>query len=184
MHHYIGHEMYRSMGRYASRTQWIDLEINGVYMGVYQFMEKLKRDQNRIDIEKLTPLDTDAAAITGGYIIKIDKTAGGENGIVQPLEYFDNNWETTHSTRPPTHGVPNTTFLSNPLISLPTGRPTTQINTWRPISCMNTPRQTRLPMPKKSIYKAIFTTLKRRSLMMILPQMRVPIQTILTWIVL
>jgi hypothetical protein len=84
--------MYRSMGRYASRTQWIDLEINGVYMGVYQFMEKLKRDQNRIDIEKLTPLDTDAAAITGGYIIKIDKTAGGENGIGQPLEYFDNNW--------------------------------------------------------------------------------------------
>ena len=92
MHHYIGHEMYRSMGRYASRTQWIDLEINGVYMGVYQFMEKLKRDKNRIDIEKLTPLDTEATAITGGYIIKIDKTAGGENGIGQPLEYFDNNW--------------------------------------------------------------------------------------------
>lgn len=92
MHQYLGHEMYRSMGRYASRTKWIELEINGTYMGVYQFMEKLKRDKNRIDIKKLEPSDTDAEDITGGYILKIDKTAG-ENGIGQPLEYFDNNWD-------------------------------------------------------------------------------------------
>lgn len=92
MHHYIGYELYRKMGRYASRSTYIDLEINGNYMGAYLFMEKLKRDKNRIDISKLEPTDTSAEAITGGYILKIDKTAGGEVAGNQPLAYYDNNW--------------------------------------------------------------------------------------------
>ena len=52
MHHYIGYNLYASMGRYASRTKFVELEVNEVYQGVYVFMEKLKRDRERIAIEK------------------------------------------------------------------------------------------------------------------------------------
>ena len=88
MHHYIGYELSRSIGMYASRSKFVELEVNGDYKGVYILMEKLKRDKNRIDIKKLKE------DITGGYILKIDKTAGGDviEGI-QPLSYFENNWD-------------------------------------------------------------------------------------------
>jgi len=77
------------MDRYASRTQLVELELNGEYLGIYVFMEKLKRDKERIDIKKLEPSDT---SITGGYILKIDKTAGGDLNLNQPLSYFESNW--------------------------------------------------------------------------------------------
>ncbi|MEQ8711876.1 MAG: CotH kinase family protein [Cyclobacteriaceae bacterium] len=92
MYHYFGYNLYRDMGRYASRTRFVELELNGQYLGVYVFMEKLKRDKERINIEKLNPEDNEGEAITGGYILKIDKTAGGDLNINQPLEYFENNW--------------------------------------------------------------------------------------------
>ena len=93
MHHYVGYELFRRMGEYASRSKFVELELNGVYMGVYILMEKLKRGPDRIDIKKLEPTDIDTAAITGGYILKIDKTAGGEVAGYHPLEYYLNNWD-------------------------------------------------------------------------------------------
>lgn len=93
MYHYFGYELFRNMGRYASRCQFVEAEINGEYQGVYVFMEKLKRDNDRIDIARLRPGDNDPASITGGYILKIDKTSGGDLGIVEPLEYYLDNWD-------------------------------------------------------------------------------------------
>jgi len=92
MYHHFGYELFRKMGQYSSRSKMVELEINGEYLGIYMFMEKLKRDKNRIDIKKLEPTDTDAESITGGYILKIDKTAGGDLNLNQPLSYFENNW--------------------------------------------------------------------------------------------
>ena len=93
MKHYVGYSLFRSMGNYASRCKFVELSVNGDYLGVYVFMEKLKRDKNRIDIKKLKPDENDAENITGGYILKIDKTAGGDVASNQPLPYYDNNWE-------------------------------------------------------------------------------------------
>ena len=93
MYHHFGYQLFRKMGRYASRSKFVELEINGEYQGIYMFMEKLKRDKNRINIKKLEPTDTDAESITGGYILKIDKTAGGDLNINQPLSYFQSNWD-------------------------------------------------------------------------------------------
>ncbi len=93
MYHHFGYQLFRKMGQYASRSKFVEVEINGEYQGIYMFMEKLKRDKNRIDIKKLEPTDTDTESITGGYIIKIDKTAGGDLNINQPLSYFENNWD-------------------------------------------------------------------------------------------
>ncbi len=93
MRNHIGYELYRSMGNYASRSQFVELSVNGDFVGTYVFMEKLKRDNDRIDIARLDETDTDAESITGGYILKIDKTSGGDVAPNEPLEYYENNWE-------------------------------------------------------------------------------------------
>ncbi|MBP6181257.1 CotH kinase family protein [Flavobacterium sp.] len=93
MHHYIGYELFRNMGNYSSRSKYVEVELNGVYIGVYVLMEKLKRGPDRINIESLSSSDTDAAKITGGYILKIDKTSGSDVIGTHPLTYYDNNWD-------------------------------------------------------------------------------------------
>lgn len=90
LYHYIGYNWSRSIGRYASRMQLVELEINGEYLGVYMFGEKLKRDGDRIDISKL---GSDSQDISGGYVLKIDKTAGGDHTVGQPLDYYLTNWQ-------------------------------------------------------------------------------------------
>ena len=99
MRHYIGYELYRMMGNYASRSKFVELEIgnnsgDNNYQGVYVFMEKLKRDSNRIDIAKLKSDENDSESITGGYILKIDKTSGSDVALEnQPLQYYEDNWQ-------------------------------------------------------------------------------------------
>ncbi|NNF36816.1 MAG: hypothetical protein HKN68_22125 [Saprospiraceae bacterium] len=93
LYNHFGYTLARDIGRYASNTKMVEIEINGEYLGVYVFMEKLKRDKNRIDISKLNPDENEGEDLTGGYILKIDKTTGGDLSITQPLEYFENNWD-------------------------------------------------------------------------------------------
>ncbi len=64
------------IGRYASRTRFCELVINGEYRGLYCLMEKIKQDKNRIDISSLKTTDTSGADVTGGYIIKKDGSPG------------------------------------------------------------------------------------------------------------
>ena len=68
------YELSNQMGRYATKTEFVELTINYEYKGLYIFMEKLKRDKNRINISKLENGDIDEESISGGYIIKIDKS--------------------------------------------------------------------------------------------------------------
>lgn len=68
----------RGMGRYASRTQFCELVIDSVYMGVYVFMEKIKRDKNRVAVSKLKPDVEHGDKLTGGYLFSIDN--GGKEG--------------------------------------------------------------------------------------------------------
>ncbi len=63
----------RQMGQYASRMQAVELFINENYEGLYLIMERIKRDDNRVDIAKLRPEEISGDDLTGGYIIKIDK---------------------------------------------------------------------------------------------------------------
>ncbi len=65
-------------GRYASRTRFVELILNGDYRGVYVLMEKIKRDADRVDIAKLNPDEISGDDLTGGYIIKVDKIEGTE----------------------------------------------------------------------------------------------------------
>jgi hypothetical protein len=80
LHNYLVYDWSNKMGRYASRTRWVELELNGQYEGVYILMEKIKRNGNRVDISKMDAGDITPGLITGGYMLKIDK-AVGESGL-------------------------------------------------------------------------------------------------------
>lgn len=90
IYNYVGYDIARSIGRYASRAKMVELQINGEYLGVYAFMEKVKRDNNRIAIKSLA---TNATNNTGGYVIAIDKASVGAAGAGKPLSYFETNWD-------------------------------------------------------------------------------------------
>lgn len=66
-------QLAQRMGQYASRTRYIELMVNGQYEGIYVLMEKIKRDDNRVDIAKLNPEDISGDELTGGYVFKLDK---------------------------------------------------------------------------------------------------------------
>ncbi len=74
------YELARRLGGYASRTRFVEVVINGGYVGLYVLMEKIKRDKNRVDISKLNDDEISGDDLTGGYILKIDKEAGAEVG--------------------------------------------------------------------------------------------------------
>ena len=73
--YYYGEKMYN----YSPRTQLVELVIDNDYKGVYLFLEKIKRDDGRIDISKLDDDDLLGDSLTGGYIVKIDKSTGSNN---------------------------------------------------------------------------------------------------------
>lgn len=82
MRNIISYDIANKTGHYASRTQLCELVINGQYKGIYVLMEKIKRDNDRVDIANLQPIDISGDELTGGYIIKVDRTDG-------PGSYWD-----------------------------------------------------------------------------------------------
>ncbi len=76
----LAYKLGRDLGRYASRTRFCEVILNGEYQGIYVLMEKVKRNNNRVDIAKLNPDEISGDDITGGYIIKLDKETGSGNG--------------------------------------------------------------------------------------------------------
>lgn len=91
IHNPLMHELSRSVGRYSPRTQLAEVftcfdnvQLNysspnvGHYNGLYVIQEKIKRDANRVNVPRLEPTDTNALAITGGYVLKIDRRDADE----------------------------------------------------------------------------------------------------------
>ncbi len=78
------YDLSNDIGRWASKTQLVELNINGEYAGVYVFMEKIKRDGDRLDIEPMDQNVTSGVELTGGYLLKIDKTSGDTNNSDWP----------------------------------------------------------------------------------------------------
>ena len=62
------------MGRYASRYRFFELYLNGDYRGLYVLLEKIKRDNSRVDIRANRDTVADKS-----FIIKRDKFDGGDN---------------------------------------------------------------------------------------------------------
>jgi hypothetical protein len=72
----LAYSLARKQGRYGPRTRYVEVLLNNNYIGVYVMMEKIKRDSLRVDIARLKNIDTAGVELTGGYILKIDKSTG------------------------------------------------------------------------------------------------------------
>ncbi|MBN2318125.1 MAG: CotH kinase family protein [Acidobacteria bacterium] len=92
MRNHLAYTLWRRMGRYASRTRFVEVlfresETEFAYNGVYVGMEKIKRDGDRVDIEKIRD------DLSGGYILKVDWPDPdewfftGPNGVDVIVEY-------------------------------------------------------------------------------------------------
>lgn len=77
MRNALTYKLGNELGRWAPRTQFCEVILNGTYIGVYVLMERIKQNPGRVHIDKLNFEDTLGNEITGGYIVKIDKTTGG-----------------------------------------------------------------------------------------------------------
>lgn len=75
--------MFDLMGKvteYSARNEFCEVYITNEdgtlnYLGIYSLIEKIKIDENRVNIHKMTESDTN---ITGGYIVAIDKIVADE----------------------------------------------------------------------------------------------------------
>ena len=77
-------EFSNSMGYYSPRTRFVEVFVNenggqvggpnsDDYKGVYVLMEKIKRGDDRVNIDKISPSDETEPDISGGYILRHDK---------------------------------------------------------------------------------------------------------------
>lgn len=80
LRNYLTYHIGGQFGEYTPRVRFCEVFLNDQYWGVYVLKEKIKRDANRVDIAKLNPQDTLGDELTGGYIFKIDRDDGPDNG--------------------------------------------------------------------------------------------------------
>lgn len=76
----LTYKLGNEMGRWAPRTQFCEVVLNGNYIGVYVLLERIKTNPGRVPIDPLLYTDTLDNHLTGGYIVKVDKTTAG--GVV------------------------------------------------------------------------------------------------------
>lgn len=72
----LTYKLSRDFGHYASDYRFCELVINNEYLGVYILLERIKRDNDRVDIARLDVDDLAGDSLTGGYIVKVDKLTG------------------------------------------------------------------------------------------------------------
>lgn len=74
----ISYELSEKMGQYAPRRVYCEVVINNDYKGLYVFMEKIKADDNRVNIEKMDETCNSYPEVSGGYITKADRADNGD----------------------------------------------------------------------------------------------------------
>lgn len=72
----LTYDLSQKMGHYASNWRYCELVIDGDYKGLYILLERVKRDNNRVDVARLDADDLAGDSLTGGYIVKVDKLTG------------------------------------------------------------------------------------------------------------
>lgn len=76
MRDFIAQNLAGRLGLLHSDAKFVELIINDEYRGVYVLMEKVKQGKNRVPISDLYPTENSGDDVTGGYLLKIDKTSG------------------------------------------------------------------------------------------------------------
>ncbi len=84
----LAREIGAPAGRWAERTRYVELYLNGMYNGLYLLVESIKRGKNRVDVP--APALDATGDLTGGYIFSFEanRDRGGPMGSwleVDPL---------------------------------------------------------------------------------------------------
>ena len=87
----LAYELSNRLGQYASRSVYCEVVINGDYKGLYVFMEKIKPDKGRVNIEEMDQTCNQYPEVTGGYIVKADKTTGGDP-VAWTMQGYGGGW--------------------------------------------------------------------------------------------
>jgi len=103
---YISYTLSRSIGDYAPRTNYCEVIINGDYKGLYVLQEKIKDDENRVNVEEISAEDNSFPEITGGYITKADKTNADDPMAWTMPSYIEKNADYVHSLPDPFEVTP------------------------------------------------------------------------------
>ncbi|MFW6154448.1 MAG: CotH kinase family protein [Planctomycetota bacterium] len=79
MRNVLTYQWFGEMGWYSVRTRYVEVFLNTSgastvsaddYVGVYVLIEKIKADDDRVDIERMGPDDDAEPEVTGGYILE------------------------------------------------------------------------------------------------------------------
>lgn len=104
LRNFITFYMGSKLDPYCTRMVFCEVIVNNDYVGVYILMEKIKRDDNRVNIATLNPGDISGDELTGGYIVKVDK-------IDDDFIYGQDGWLSTPD--PPYPNAMEITFQYN-----------------------------------------------------------------------
>lgn len=111
---YLSYNLSRQIGQYASRTAYCEVVINGAYKGLYVLQEKIKADDNRVNIVKIGTLDVSLPQVSGGYITKADKTTGGDPVAWTMFSWFGSTVAYIHDLPKPEDVKPQqTSYIHN-----------------------------------------------------------------------
>ena len=109
----LSYELSNRLGQYASRSVYCEVVINGDYKGLYAMMEKIKPDNERVNIEKMDPTCNQYPELTGGYITKADKTTGGDPVAWMMQGYGGGGWGGWGSNTDFIHHYPKPADITN-----------------------------------------------------------------------
>jgi len=116
---YLCNNLSRRLGNYASRAAYCEVIINNDYKGLYILQEKLKADDNRIDVIKIKDTDNSIPDLTGGYITKADKPTGGDPIAWTMLSFQDSPVDYIHELPKPENATTQqTVYIKNEFYSL------------------------------------------------------------------
>ena len=86
----LSYELFERLGQYAVRRVYCEVMVNGDYKGLYVFMEKIKVDDDRVNIAKMDDSCNNYPEVSGGYITKADKANG--DPVAWSMEEYGNGW--------------------------------------------------------------------------------------------
>jgi len=116
---YFSQSLSRKMGNYASRAAYCEVIVNNVYMGLYMLQEKLKADDNRIDVIKIGKTENSLPSLTGGYISKADKMTGGDQPAWKMYSFQNSVVEYIHELpKPEDATATQTSYISGEFFRL------------------------------------------------------------------
>jgi hypothetical protein len=95
LHNPLIYQLSNDVGQYAPRTRFVEVYLNtsggqltsANYNGIYVLEEKIKWDNNRVNVKKLrsvdnlNPHDNALPNVTGGYMMRVDRLDAGETGF-------------------------------------------------------------------------------------------------------